>query len=79
MRTYLQRNKLIHLLIFQYDCFTFFISFFSYPLLRCNCPCVEDVQEMAMDDAPESNQQYTTVYVGNLGPEVMIIRTYKLI
>lgn len=36
----------------------------------------EDGQEKTNDDAPENNPQYTTVYVGNLGPEVSIcIRT----
>ncbi|XP_039125207.1 oligouridylate-binding protein 1B-like isoform X1 [Dioscorea cayenensis subsp. rotundata] len=30
----------------------------------------EDGQETANDDAPENNPQYTTVYVGNLAPEV---------
>lgn len=32
--------------------------------------CAEDGQEKINDDAPENNPQYTTVYVGNLGPEV---------
>ncbi|XP_039144731.1 oligouridylate-binding protein 1B-like isoform X3 [Dioscorea cayenensis subsp. rotundata] len=30
----------------------------------------EDSQETTNDDAPENNPQYTTVYVGNLAPEV---------
>ncbi|GAV76246.1 RRM_1 domain-containing protein [Cephalotus follicularis] len=30
----------------------------------------EDGQERTTDDAPENNPQYTTVYVGNLAPEV---------
>ncbi|KAF8364891.1 hypothetical protein HHK36_032809 [Tetracentron sinense] len=30
----------------------------------------EDDQETTNDDAPENNPQYTTVYVGNLAPEV---------
>lgn len=30
----------------------------------------EEGQERANDDAPENNPQYTTVYVGNLAPEV---------
>ncbi|KAL6507125.1 ubiquitin-specific protease ubp1 [Orobanche hederae] len=30
----------------------------------------EDGQEKRNDDAPENNSQYTTVYVGNLAPEV---------
>ncbi|GER52339.1 oligouridylate binding protein-like protein [Striga asiatica] len=30
----------------------------------------EDVKEAANSDAPENNPQYTTVYVGNLAPEV---------
>eukprot|EP00262_Sarcandra_glabra_P002051 TRINITY_DN1229_c0_g2_i1.p1 TRINITY_DN1229_c0_g2~~TRINITY_DN1229_c0_g2_i1.p1 ORF type:complete len:427 (+),score=100.26 TRINITY_DN1229_c0_g2_i1:173-1453(+) len=30
----------------------------------------EDGQETTNDDAPENNPQYTTVYVGNLAPEV---------
>lgn len=30
----------------------------------------DDVQEKTNEDAPENNPQYTTVYVGNLAPEV---------
>ena len=30
----------------------------------------EDGQDKASEDAPENNPQYTTVYVGNLAPEV---------
>ena len=30
----------------------------------------EEVKEAASTDAPENNPQYTTVYVGNLAPEV---------
>lgn len=30
----------------------------------------EEAQEMTSDDSPEKNPQYTTVYVGNLAPEV---------
>lgn len=29
----------------------------------------EDVKELTNSDAPENNQQFTTVYVGNLAPE----------
>lgn len=32
--------------------------------------CVDDGQEKRNEDAPENNPQYTTVYVGNLAPEV---------
>lgn len=32
--------------------------------------CAEDGQETTNDDGPENNPQYTTVYVGNLAPEV---------
>lgn len=35
-------------------------------------PCADDGQEKTNDDAPENNPQYTTVYVGNLAPEVSI-------
>ena len=30
----------------------------------------EDVKELANSDAPENNPKYTTVFVGNLAPEV---------
>lgn len=30
----------------------------------------EDGRELSNEDAPENNPQYTTVYVGNLSPEV---------
>lgn len=33
----------------------------------------EDGKEPLNGDAPENNPQYTTVYVGNLAPEVRII------
>lgn len=33
----------------------------------------EDVKEAASIDAPENNPQYTTVYVGNLAPEVSLL------
>lgn len=36
-------------------------------------PFVEDGQEKANEDAPENNSQYTTVYVGNLASEVLIL------
>lgn len=32
--------------------------------------CTEDGKETSNSDAPENNPQYTTVYVGNLAPEV---------
>lgn len=32
--------------------------------------CSEEGKEMANNEAPENNPQYTTVYVGNLAPEV---------
>ncbi|KAA8534752.1 hypothetical protein F0562_029806 [Nyssa sinensis] len=37
----------------------------------------EDGQERASDDAPENNPQYTTVYVGNLAPEVTSIDLHR--
>ncbi|KAL8119873.1 oligouridylate-binding protein 1-like [Apium graveolens] len=37
----------------------------------------EDGQEKINDDAPENNSQYTTVYVGNLGPEVTSIDLHR--
>jgi len=32
--------------------------------------CADDGQETMNDDGPENNPHYTTVYVGNLAPEV---------
>jgi len=32
--------------------------------------CALDGKETSNSDAPENNPQYTTVYVGNLAPEV---------
>ena len=37
-----------------------------------DCFIAEEGQEIANDDAPENNPQYTTVYVGNLAPEARI-------
>ncbi|KAL8537835.1 hypothetical protein ACS0TY_012826 [Phlomoides rotata] len=37
----------------------------------------EDVKEAANSDAPENNPQYTTVYVGNLAPEVTQIDLHR--
>ncbi|XP_059634690.1 oligouridylate-binding protein 1-like [Cornus florida] len=37
----------------------------------------EDGQERASDDAPENNPQYTTVYVGNLAPEVTSVDLHR--
>ena len=34
--------------------------------------CAGDGQERRNEDAPENNPQYTTVYVGNLAPEVSV-------
>lgn len=39
---------------------------------------VEEAQEMASDDSPEKNPQYTTVYVGNLAPEARIHTVFWL-
>lgn len=40
------------------------INFFIY---------VDDGQEKINKDAPENNPQYTSVYVGNLAPEVSTV------
>ncbi|XP_077230295.1 oligouridylate-binding protein 1B-like [Tasmannia lanceolata] len=37
----------------------------------------EDGQETTNDDAPENNLQYTTVYVGNLAPEVTQVDLHR--
>ncbi|KAL2457354.1 Oligouridylate-binding protein 1B [Forsythia ovata] len=37
----------------------------------------EDVKEAANSDAPENNPQYTTVYVGNLAPEVTQVDLHR--
>lgn len=37
----------------------------------------DDGQEKTNDDAPENNPQYTTVYVGNLAPEVTSIDLHR--
>lgn len=40
-------------------------------LMHINVPTfTEDGKEPGNSEAPERNPQYTTVYVGNLGPEV---------
>lgn len=36
-----------------------------------------DVQEKINDDSPENNPQYTTVYVGNLAPEVTQVDLHR--
>lgn len=36
----------------------------------CIIHSAEDGQDSNSEDAPENNPQYTTVYVGNLAPEV---------
>uniref|UniRef100_A0A803QT49 RRM domain-containing protein n=2 Tax=Cannabis sativa TaxID=3483 RepID=A0A803QT49_CANSA len=36
-----------------------------------------DGQEIASEDAPENNPQYTTVYVGNLAPEVTSVDLHR--
>ncbi|KAK2645065.1 hypothetical protein Ddye_020260 [Dipteronia dyeriana] len=38
----------------------------------------DDGQEKSNDDAPENNPQYTTVYVGNLAPEVTSVDLHRL-
>ncbi|KAB2077204.1 hypothetical protein ERO13_A06G078500v2 [Gossypium hirsutum] len=38
----------------------------------------EEGQEKTNDDAPENNPQYTTVYVGNLAPEVTSVDLHRL-
>lgn len=46
---------------------------FEIYLSRCSkllITCPDDGQEKRNEDAPENNPQYTTVYVGNLAPEV---------
>ncbi|KAI4380816.1 hypothetical protein MLD38_006962 [Melastoma candidum] len=37
----------------------------------------DDGQERASDDAPENNNQFTTVYVGNLAPEVTSVDLHR--
>ncbi|XP_051135621.1 oligouridylate-binding protein 1B-like isoform X2 [Andrographis paniculata] len=37
----------------------------------------EEVKEAASSDAPENNPQYTTVYVGNLAPEVTQVHLHR--
>ncbi|KAH6793287.1 oligouridylate binding protein 1B [Perilla frutescens var. hirtella] len=37
----------------------------------------DDVKEAASSDAPENNPQYTTVYVGNLAPEVTQVDLHR--
>lgn len=37
----------------------------------------DDGQEKTNDDAPENNPQYTTVYVGNLAPEVTSVDLHR--
>lgn len=44
-------------------------------LFICLFGIVEDGKEAANSDAPENNPQYTTVYVGNIAPEVRISLT----
>ncbi|PKA52320.1 Polyadenylate-binding protein RBP47B' [Apostasia shenzhenica] len=39
---------------------------------------IDDSKEGAKDDAPENNPQYTTVYVGNLAPEVTQVDLHRL-
>lgn len=36
----------------------------------------EDGQETNNEEAPENNSQYTTVYVGNLSPEVLLFSPF---
>ncbi|XP_052626437.1 oligouridylate-binding protein 1B-like [Lactuca sativa] len=38
---------------------------------------LEDTKEPSDSDAPENNPQYTTVYVGNLGPEVTQLELHR--
>lgn len=40
--------------------------------------CAEDGREISNEDAPENNPQYTTVYVGNLAPEVSQLDLHRL-
>lgn len=60
---------------FELDTFFIFwsLSFQSLELtIFIYSPCSEDGQEKTNEEAPENNPQYTTVYVGNLAPEVGI-------
>lgn len=41
--------------------------------------CADDGQEKINEDAPENNPQYTTVYVGNLAPEVNIFFPFLIL
>ncbi|KAL0908870.1 hypothetical protein M5K25_023382 [Dendrobium thyrsiflorum] len=43
-----------------------------------NGSTVDDGIDSAKDDAPENNPQYTTVYVGNLAPEVTQVDLHRL-
>lgn len=54
---------------------TFIFFLFSPPQFFCDHYADEN-QEKTNEDAPENNPQYTTVYVGNLAPEVSISLTY---
>ncbi|CAA7042194.1 unnamed protein product [Microthlaspi erraticum] len=38
----------------------------------------EDGREISNEDAPENNPQFTTVYVGNLAPEVTQLDLHRL-
>ncbi|KAI0498881.1 hypothetical protein KFK09_019779 [Dendrobium nobile] len=43
-----------------------------------NNASTEEVKESAKEDAPENNPQYTSVYVGNLAPEVTQVDLHRL-
>ncbi|KAK8941602.1 Polyadenylate-binding protein RBP47B [Platanthera guangdongensis] len=43
-----------------------------------NGSAAEDGMDSAKDDAPENNPQFTTVYVGNLAPEVTQVDLHRL-
>ena len=58
----------IHTYIYRFKKFSFFDIYF----LSC---FAEDTKEQSDSDAPKNNPQYTTVYVGNLGPEVRPLNT----
>ncbi|KAJ8428183.1 hypothetical protein Cgig2_015624 [Carnegiea gigantea] len=49
----------------------------SKSVLELTNGALEESKENASDDAPENNPQYTTVYVGNLAPEVTSVDLHR--
>lgn len=50
----------------------------SKSVAELNNVSTEDVREGAKEDSPENNPQYTSVYVGNLSPEVTQVDLHQL-